>query len=109
MTDRVIKVAHEFSPTPIGRYRWQSKSSGEAFREDLLSPAIREFENIVVDLDETSGLSTGFLDEAFAGIVREKILSAEEFLLRVTYSCTDDPLLVEDIRSYIDDARRKLG
>lgn len=34
----IIKVAEEFTDTPGGRYKANSKYSGEQFREELLFP-----------------------------------------------------------------------
>lgn len=109
MNERIIRVADEFSPTPIGRYPWQGRFSGEAFRTGLFSDAIRQHEFVVVDLDGTSGLSTGFLDEAFAGVIRERVLAPEDFRRRIKFVSVEDPYLIEDIWNYVGDAERKLG
>lgn len=37
MKQKVINVAEDFSPSPIGRYRSDSDTSGEAFRVDHLN------------------------------------------------------------------------
>jgi len=66
-----IDVGRDFAPTPGGRYRRQSKWSGEEFRETFLEPPLREGKTVVVDLDSAVGFSTSFLEEAFGGVIRK--------------------------------------
>lgn len=72
MTEKTIVIAVDFSPSPIGRYRTDSETSGEAFRVDHLVPALRRFDKVTVDLDGTDGYGSSFLEEAFGGLVREE-------------------------------------
>lgn len=48
--------------------------SGEAFRDDVLIPALTRARDadtvLVVDLDGVAGLPTSFLEEAFGGLLR---------------------------------------
>lgn len=106
---RFIDVALEFSPAPMGRTRRQGRFSGEAFREDLLKPALRISDIVVVDLDGTSGLSTGFLDEGIAGIVRDGTIVEPEFWRRVKIISTRDPLVINDIRVLVSSATRAVA
>jgi hypothetical protein len=59
---------------------------------------------VTVDLDHASGLSTGFLDEAFAGLVRDKTLTPAEFRERVRLISDRDPYLLEEVLLYVDRA-----
>lgn len=61
----------KFTRMPGGRYREGGHKSGEEFREDYLSPALREHGKIVVDLDRVRGIPPSFVEEAFGGLVRE--------------------------------------
>lgn len=99
-----IDIARDFSPTPLGRYRKQGRFSGEAFREDHLRPALARADLVRVDLDGATGLSTGFLDEAFAGLVRDGSLTEVEFWRRIQIDAARDPLLIDEIRSYVNRA-----
>lgn len=72
MTEKTIVIAQDFSPSPIGRYRSDSDTSGEAFRIDLLVPALKKFDKVTVDLDGTDGYGSSFLEEAFGGLIREE-------------------------------------
>lgn len=66
-----ICIARDFSETPGGRYRTDGLDSGEAFRDDVLDPALEKFETVHVHLDDPVGLPASFLEEAFGGIVRK--------------------------------------
>lgn len=72
MTEKTIVIAEDFSPSPIGRYRTDSDTSGEAFRADLLAPALRSFDKVIVVLDGTDGYGSSFLEEAFGGLIRDE-------------------------------------
>ena len=102
-----IDLARDFHDSPIGRFKWQGRHSGEAFRDDHLWPALQRHTYVTVDLDGASALSTGFLDEAFAGLVREGRLSEADFWRRVDIVCTKDPLIVTEIRSFVSKEARR--
>lgn len=72
MTEKLIVIAKDFSPSPIGRYRSDSETSGEAFRVDHLAPALRSYDRVTVDLDGTDGYGSSFLEEAFGGLIRKE-------------------------------------
>lgn len=65
-----ISILEDFSPYPAGRYREHGPHSGEALREDLLLPALREHPHVLVDLNGVMGYASSFLEEAFGGLVR---------------------------------------
>lgn len=106
MTQAIITIdlAADFSPTPLGRTRAQGRYSGEAFREDHLKQALRRAEIVRVDLDGASGLSTGFLDEAFAGLVRDRTLTRDEFFQRIKIIATRDPFVGQEVRTFVERA-----
>lgn len=88
-TDRLIVIARDFSRYPGGRYKDDGEFSGEAFRDDLLVPALRDAQQnhtiVVVEIDGAAGYPASFLEEAFGGLVRERYFSARELgqLLKV--------------------------
>lgn len=88
-----INIGKDFSPDPSGRYYSDSTSSGEAFREKLLMPALRDLlggEKITVILDdgvETYGSS--FLTEGFANIVKYGYMTPEELIDRLIFEYRD--------------------
>jgi hypothetical protein len=58
---------------------------------------------IEIDLDGTYGYATSFLEEAFGGLARE--FSVEEVTSRIRFISTEEPELVDRIRSYITAAK----
>lgn len=70
MTSTTIHIARDFSPAPAGRYPEDGPFNGQLFRESLLLPAVREHDEVRVNLDDTGGYGSSFLEEAFGGLVR---------------------------------------
>lgn len=72
MTTKLISVAHDFSPSPLGRFMSRGPFTGEAFRIKLLEPALKDpsYDRIEVDFTEAEVPGSSFLDEAFAGLLR---------------------------------------
>jgi hypothetical protein len=98
-----INIATSFSTEPMGRYLSDGEESGEAFRERVLLPALRGAEVVEVILDGTEGYGSSFLDEAFAGLLREHGFTAEAFNKRVQLVSEEDPSFLEEIAGYIAD------
>jgi hypothetical protein len=73
----VISAARDFSRTPGPRHARQGNWSGEAFRE-MLERGLRRHQRLLIVLDGTRGYGSSFLDEAFGGLVRGGVLSAED-------------------------------
>lgn len=99
-----IDLARDFSLEPFGRYPVHGPASGERFRTEFLEAPIRRGEHVCVDIDGVEGLSSSFLDEAFAGLVRRGLLSPEAFFQFVTVVSTRDPSYLDDIRDYVQEA-----
>lgn len=108
MPMETIDLARDFHKSPLGRTRTQGRFSGEAFREDKLRPALKRAAIVRIDVDGASGLSTGFLDESFAGLVRDRTLTKDEFFDRVKIIATQDPAVVEEVRTFVNRADRQL-
>jgi hypothetical protein len=97
---RNISVAEDFSKFPAGRFYSDGPFSGERFRVEILLPALKAAQVVVVNLNGVSGYGSSFLDEAFGGLVREKILSATEFPSRVNLVSADESY-IDEINSYV--------
>jgi hypothetical protein len=101
-----INVAEQFSRRPVGRYRSDGDSSGEAFRLDHLLPALEADAPVVVILDGVAGYPSSFLEEAFGGLVRDHGYSSASLRSRLQL-VADDPAFEtykEEIWGYIEDA-----
>lgn len=68
----LIKVT-DFTEYPDVRYRDQDTHSGEEYYYDVINPnfklALSENKILIVDLDNTAGYASSFLDEAFGNLV----------------------------------------
>ena len=106
---KVVSIAKEFSSTPGPRARDEGDFSGDQFLEEVLRPAyaqaVKEGSTLIVDLDGTEGYATSFLEATFGGLARE--FDAAEILRVVTFKSDDEPYLIDEIKGYIADARKK--
>lgn len=100
MADVTINVAQDFSRYPSGRFRTDSRYSGEEFRDDYILPALEQGGKVIVDLDGTLGYGSSFLDEAFGGLVRLGRF-ANGTLLRLLEIRTSNPILKAEVESYL--------
>lgn len=71
-----IDIAEDFSNTPKGKMRKDGPYSAEVFREDILIPALNQYEQVTVILDGVKVYPNGFLKEAFSKL--NKKFSYEE-------------------------------
>lgn len=103
-----ISVARDFSVTPGGRRRREGAFSGEAFRQEHLAPAVRSAvasgAQVEVDLDGTAGMSTGFIEEAFGGLVRIEGFPAKAVEATLRIRSDEEPWLASEALSAIRDA-----
>ncbi|MHB1174794.1 MAG: STAS-like domain-containing protein [Sulfuriferula sp.] len=96
----VINIARDFGRYPAGRYLTDGPYSGQAFRENILKPALSSGNEIVyIEFDGARGLASSFLEEAFGGLVREGYNS--QTLLDRLQLQSNDPTLVQEIKEYI--------
>jgi len=59
---------------PAGRFREHCRpesSAGEAFRDDVLIPALRDNVRVSVDLSDCLGVPPSWSEEVFGGLVRK--------------------------------------
>lgn len=85
-----VSVAKNFTIHPGPRYIRQGQWSGEKFRK-LLESRLKSHDLLTVNLDGTRGYGSSFLDEAFGGLIREGILTREEFERRIQIVSDEDP------------------
>jgi len=105
-----LNIAKEFSTTPGARYKEQGPFSGQQFREEVLLPKFKSLsgnDRLEITLDGVIGYATSFLEEAFGGLVRAlpESISSQDVLGKLVFISNDDPLLVDDIKTYIIEAR----
>jgi hypothetical protein len=89
MKNKIIVVVKDFHKQPYGRYKTDAPgcelTSGEAFRQNILAPALSDNDHIVVDLTGYNRYGRSFLDEAFGGLIREEGFTSEELSNKLTY------------------------
>jgi len=104
----IYRIADEYSKTPGSRYISEGEYSGEDFRKNHLTKIIKEHINsgteIIIDLDGTAGYSSGFLEEAFGGLIREEKFEFKEVIRILKIRSKEEPYLVGDICQYLIDS-----
>lgn len=104
-----LGVAKEFTDTPGPRSREEGEHSGQEFLETLLKPkfqqAISQATKLLVDLDQTEGYATSFLEAAFGGLARE--FGPDKVLEHIEFKCDDEPYLEDEIKRYIREANQQ--
>ncbi|MFW2076601.1 STAS-like domain-containing protein [Acinetobacter sp. ULE_I010] len=103
-----INVAKDFSKNPSGRYIKDGKTSGEVFLKNLLLPAVNTHDLVEINFDGVRGYGSSFLEEAFGGFIRETKMTLADFFNKVKI-ITKDPLLHQEIQSYLEDEVNRLG
>jgi hypothetical protein len=102
----ILNIAKEFTPAPGARNVDEGPYSGEEFLNKVLKPkfenALAEDFTILVDLDNTEGYATSFLEEAFGGLAR--MYGSEKVLNHLEFKSDDEPLLIDEIKMYIQEA-----
>lgn len=104
--DNLVINVKDFSKTPGTRHSSEGLFSGEEFRnkvlDDKFNEAIKQHVKLVVNLDQTIGYGTSWLEEVFGGLARdsdkEKVKKTLEFI------SNEEPYLIDDINGYIKDA-----
>ncbi len=105
MTEILYSIAEEFTPFPAGRTPEEGDFSGQAFRKVLTEKLqkLKANDKLVIDLHGLKMAGSSFLEEAFGGLVRLGIFSAEMLHDKMSFA-TDKPFLIEEIWLYIDRA-----
>jgi hypothetical protein len=103
-----LSIAKDFSKTPGSRNRFEGDFSGQEFRERVLTPlveaALASNGTLHVDLDNTAGYGTSFLEEAFGGLIRANVARGSELHRILRFKSDQEPYLVDEVWEYIDDA-----
>ncbi len=98
MEELKIKVL-EYSEYPGPRYIEQGEDSGEEFYYKIIKPKFQECIStdkiLVVDLDDTAGYASSFLDECFGNLVYD--FEFEEIKKRLKIISFQEPDWVEVI------------
>lgn len=108
MADIELNIPKDFSRCPGARYPSEGDFSGKEFRENYLSPKVREAiehnVHLIVVLDGSAGYSTSFIEESFGGLVREGKYSLDILEKTLIIVSNEDPSYISDIKLYMKNA-----
>lgn len=79
---RHLHLGRDFSPCPAGRVRADGPFSAEAFRDDVLVPALQAGP-VDLRLDGTLGLSSAFIEAVFSGLAERLGLDSASLAVRL--------------------------
>lgn len=102
----IYNLAKDFSKIPFGRHTSDGANSAERLR-NILIPLLIECkeknEILTVELDDVPiGIPSSFLEEGFAGIIRNSHFTSND-LRTLLFLDTEDKSYIEEVNSYIDD------
>ena len=97
-----------FTRDPGPRQKIRGPGSGEEFRQEWVVPALARAERIAIDLNDTSGYGSSFIDEVFGGLIRKRILTPSEVRRRITVISSDQSYIREAWQS-VDEAEARLA
>ena len=103
MNTLTINIGSDFSKTPFGRYESDGPYCGEIFRKKILVPALKEYDHVVVNLDDVQKgyeFSSSFLHESFGGLILEEGMSSDEVLNKLEIVCSYKDI-VQEIADYV--------
>ncbi len=107
-----LRIA-EFSKFPGGRFKKYGQHSGEEFRKERLIPAIKglkDDEKLLIDLSEVYTYAPAFLDEAFAELIRKKVLSYEDFNKKIKFTADlPNEFFIGMIDTFLKEARDSIA
>ena len=105
MNEKVVKfdIGNDFNPFPGGRFIADGPASGEQFRNEFLAQLFKENDKVIISLDSAMGYGSSFLEEAFGGLVREKIIDKEVLLKKLELQ-SEQESIINSIIQYIKDA-----
>ncbi|EMO39517.1 PF14213 domain protein [Leptospira noguchii serovar Autumnalis str. ZUN142] len=102
-----IKIAKDFTDVVGHRYRIDGPKSGEEFREDFLEPILNDsnIKTIEIDMDDTWGYPSSFLEECFGGLVRKYGIDLVKGKIKIISN--QDESLQERIKEIINKAKKE--
>jgi ERCC4-type nuclease len=104
-----ISIAKEFSDVPSGRYYADGEWTGEKFRTEYLAPKLKKADRqhpVIVNINDTEGYGSSFLEEAFGGLVRKENFSQDELNKILKIEANDTYRIYKEIiLEYIAEAK----
>jgi hypothetical protein len=99
-----INFVRDFTSAPGGRFKAHGDHSGEAFRDDILRPALARYGTVVIEMNGVAGFAASFIDEVFRPILDEHGL--EWMREHIIVEMDDDAFIVDELGDYGVQVRR---
>lgn len=109
---KTISVTKDFSSTPGGRFRVMGPDSGEEFREQLAKELKKKPQQVIkVVLDGSDGYGSSFLEEAFGGLIRLRLIKPDDALnwLQIVATSSVNETYVREAVRYMREAAVRLN
>lgn len=94
---KTINISTDFSDCPGPRYHNQGDFTGEDFYHQLLNEkfmeCVRDDDDLTVNLDDTNGYMSSFLDEAFGNLVYD--FGPDEVTKRLKIVSNEEPVWID--------------
>jgi len=101
-----VNVGRDFTPIPSGGTKlYEGDFSGQSFRERFLEEPLRRGESVFVEIDNTIGYSSLFLEEVFGGLIRSLRIGPAQ-LRQQLHIVTENTIDLEEINFHIDCAAK---
>lgn len=102
---KIINVADDFSIIPSGRQLSDGSATGQHFYQILVDSlsCLSKGEQLTINFDGVLTAGSSFLDEAFAGLVRNGIISKKDFHKAIVIIANEHPEIKEKISKYVKD------
>lgn len=97
----------QYTDMPLGRNSDDGPRNGEDYRENIIVPALREYDEIVIDFEGTLGTAPSFLEELFGGLIRHRHLTMDELHRRIKVKSKYQSVM-RNIEGYISAADAEL-
>lgn len=106
---KTLHIATDYSAVPAGRYYTDGPFTGERFRNEFLIPLLHDNAKVCVDIDGAAGYGSSFLEEAFAGLVRNGSYSPRELHEKLEITAADPTFVpyIDLIWNFIDAAKKQ--
>lgn len=106
---KTLRIATDYSAVPAGRYYADGPFTGERFRNEFLLPLLQNNARVCVDIDGAAGYGSSFLEEAFAGLVRNGTYSSRQLHEKLEITATDPTFVpyIDVIWNFVDAAKKQ--
>jgi len=108
MKSITINLIDQFSKSPYGRDELDDKeNNGKAFRQKFLVKELKDHKKVTVILDGYNRYGRSFLDEAFAGLIRDEGFTLEQIKKILEIKHRSNPIFEAIIKERMESAEEE--